>query len=64
MSDLEKRIEAFLSELKELEKKHGFVLNHNAEFVSYLYLANEKPYANRRPIAEIGEDSELFEVYE
>jgi hypothetical protein len=65
MSDLEARIESFLSELKELEKKHRFIMDHHAEFVSALYDTTEGTHFRlRKLVATLGEESEIFELYE
>lgn len=47
MENTKDRIDKFINELKELEKKHGFEIDHHGEFVSYLI---DKTVSNNRDV--------------
>ena len=60
LGEKEMRVETFLKELKELEKKHQFEIDHHGEFVSYLC---DTSISNNRcaPIGYLSNDSDFEE---
>lgn len=54
----DKRLRDFVDELKQLEAKHGFEIDHNGEFVSYII---DKTVSNNRDVivGKLFNDSDL-----